>query len=48
MILSSAARLSRTGLNRERARMTLLACKDDARADELDVDIPEFVPEMMD
>jgi hypothetical protein len=45
---SSTARASRTGLNRERARMTLCACRDEVRADEWEVDIPELVTEMTD
>jgi hypothetical protein len=28
--------------------MTLLACRDEVRVDELDIDVPEFVAEMTD
>lgn len=39
---------SLTGLRRDLVRMTLIAWKEDVGADELDVERPEFVPDMMD
>lgn len=47
--LSVGARpASLTGLRRDRVRMALAAWSEDVRADELEVERPEFVPDMMD
>ena len=47
--LSEEARpASLTGLRRDRVRMTLVAWREDVGADELEVERPEFVPDMMD
>lgn len=47
--LSVGARpASLTGLRRDRVRMALAAWSEDVRADELEVERPEFVPDMID